>query len=299
MTTTVLQSVNVSTTTAPIKPTQTASGDVPATLTFYVPPLDGSKPYNYVEAPPEGVPSSNLREDVHTVTMHDLRGLESQFSLDKQAFQPVTNVPSAETEFVDEDRIKNIYYPEIESIITAHVPGVEQVVIFDHTIRRSVPGSNRRPVLRVHIDQSAAAGYGRVRRHLSAERAEEVISKGIRARIINVWRPLNGPILDHPLGYADSSTVDEEDVVGVRHIYPDREGETSGVIYNPEQKWWYWSGQKNDEVVLLKCWDSDTNIGGGAPGKRGRTPHTAFQHPGTPEGAKPRESIEIRCLVIG
>lgn len=138
-----------------------------------------------------------------------------------------------------------------------------------------------------------------MRRHLTEERANEVLEKGIRTRIINVWRPINGPIEDHPLAFADSSTVEEKDVVPVRHIYPDREGETCAVHHNPEQKWWYWSRQKNDEVLLIKCSDTDTNVGGGAPGKKGRTPHTAFEHPGTPAGAKGRESIEVRCLVIG
>lgn len=115
-----------------------------------------------------------------------------------------------------------------------------------------------------------------------------------------MWRPINGPVVDNPLALADSRSVKDEDVLSVRHIYPDREGGTLTVRYHPEQKWWYWSGQRNDEVVLIKCFDTDTKVGGGSEGRRGRTPHTAFEHPGTPEEKRNgRESIEVRCLVIG
>jgi hypothetical protein len=57
---------------------------------------------------------------------------------------------------------------------------------------------------------------------------------------------------------------------------------------------------RDEEVLLIKCFDTDTVVGGGAEGRRGRTPHSAFVHPGTPAEKKGgRESIEVRCLVIG
>jgi hypothetical protein len=47
-----------------------------------------------------------------------------------------------------------------------------------------------------------------------------------------------------------------------------------------------------DEVVLLKCYDSLTD------GTARWTAHGAFDDPGAPPGATPRESIEIRTLVF-
>ena len=136
-----------------------------------------------------------------------------------------------------------------------------------------------------------ASAESRVRFHVPDE-AEELL-RG-RYRIINVWRPLNGPVMAHPLAVADSATVRDEDLIGVEHRYPNRTGETAAVQYNPGQKWYYWSGMKNEDRLLLKCFDSDETVG-----QWGRVPHTAFVDPRTPEGAIGRESIEVRALVFG
>jgi hypothetical protein len=47
-----------------------------------------------------------------------------------------------------------------------------------------------------------------------------------------------------------------------------------------------------DEVLLLKCYDSETD------GRARFTPHSAFTDPTTPADAPPRESIEPRTLVF-
>lgn len=63
-------------------------------------------------------------------------------------------------------------------------------MMFDHTIR--LIGGDRPPVLRVHTDQTPSAAVGRVRAVLPSHEAEELL-RG-RVGIINVWRPLNGPV---------------------------------------------------------------------------------------------------------
>jgi len=265
-------------------------GPVTATLTFYAPPKDGSAPYQYVESPPPGEPQRNFGDTQHDVEINDIRGQESQFTLDNNAFEAVSNVPSEEKEFVDDEHIKQVYYPEVEKFILENVPGSKRVLLFDHTIRRANPNAPRNPVTRVHIDQTPASSEQRVRYHLPEE-AEQLLQA--RYRIINVWKPL-GTVASFPLAVADSATVADEDLVGVQHRYPDRTGETAGVKYNPNQKWYYWSGMEPTDRLLLKCFDSDEE-----KGKWGRVPHTAFVDPRTPEGAPPRESIEVRALVFG
>ena len=47
-----------------------------------------------------------------------------------------------------------------------------------------------------------------------------------------------------------------------------------------------------DELVLIKGWDSLEN------GRTRFTLHGAFELPDTPEDAAPRESIEVRTLVV-
>lgn len=215
------------------------------------------QPYNWAGAnadnPPNGIPR-NFGVDEQTVQVNDLRGHESDFTLDNNAFQALPNVASAMSydDWKSDETITKVYYPEVEKLVLDSVPGSNRVYLFDHTIRR--PDHNRAPVLRAHIDQTAKSTEARVRHHLPEE-ADELL-KG-RYRIINIWRPLNGPVQAHPLAVADSATVRDEDLVGVEHRYPDRTGETAAVAYNKEQKWYYWSGMKNNERLFLKCYDSD------------------------------------------
>ena len=265
-------------------------GPVTAQLSFYKPPEDGSTPYNYVEEQKDR-PQRNYGASWHDVVIDDLRGQEQNFTLDNNAFDTIQNVPSEEYDFKDDEQIKRVYYPEVEKLLLETVPGANRILLFDHTIRRSHPGATREPVVRVHIDQTPSSAAQRVRFHLPEE-ADRLL-KG-RYRIINVWRPLNGPVMAHPLAVADSATVRDTDLIPVEHRYPDRTGETAQVNYNPQQKWYYWSGMRNEDRLLLKCFDSDESVG-----EWGRVPHSAFVDPRTPSGAVGRESIEVRALVFG
>lgn len=271
------------------------SGNVTVALNYFRPPEDGSKPHNYVEKQ-DGIPQRNFGDFDAPVRMTDIRGNESSYTLDKDAFTAISNLPeSAEKYFVDDESIKRNYYPEVEKLLLDHVPGSTKVVLFDHTIRRAQPNAHRAPVTRVHIDQTAASAKQRVKQHTGDE--AETLVQG-RYRIINVWRPLNGPVQSFPLGFASSSSVEDADLIPIEHRYPDRTGETAGVRHNSGQKWHYLSGMRNDERLLLECFDSDS-LKSGSKVQGGRVPHTAFTDPRTPEGAKGRESIEVRALVFG
>jgi hypothetical protein len=271
-------------------------GDVTAALNFFKPPEDGSAPFNYVEVPPEGQPQRNYGAFNAEVTIYDIRGHETDYNLDKDAFTVISGVPpSAEKDFTSSESIERNYYPEVEKLVLENIPGSTRVVIFDHTIRRTGPSTDRSPVMTVHVDQTAAAAKERVRLHLGDE-AEKLLQG--RYRIINVWRPLNGPVLSFPLSFASSSTVDDADVVPVQHIYPNRTGQTAGIRHNPGQKWHYLSGMQDNERLLLECFDSEA-LKEGSTVQGGRVPHAAFIHPRTPEGALGRESIEVRTLVFG
>lgn len=270
-------------------------GDVLADLNFYVPPSDGATPFMYVEAPPTGEPKDNYSRETKQVLVHDIRGEESKYTLDKDAFAVLQGIESQEIDFTDDDSIQQNYYPEVKRLLLEQIPGANKVVIFDHTIRRSNPNAHREPVFRTHIDQTATAARERVRRHVPDE-AERLLQG--RFRIINVWRPLNGPVLSNPLAFASSNTVRNDDIVPVEHRYPDRTGYTASILYNEDQRWNYLGGMKNDERILLECFDSEgEKERSGVEG--GRVPHTAFKDPRTPVGAPGRESIEVRTLVFG
>ena len=108
-----------------------APRDVPTTLNYFK-ALTDEPPHRYV-VPPEGKPPTNVGNDPHPALVHDVRGREAEFSLDKNGFQFV-NYPSAEKEFDNDERIKEVYYPEVEKILK-EVAGAKRVFIFDHTLR--------------------------------------------------------------------------------------------------------------------------------------------------------------------
>jgi len=82
-------------------------------LNYYKDPGDGSEPAPYYVGKPETYerPSESL-----SVTVHDIRGQEQNFTLNKNGFQ-VYNHKSVEKDFVDDDQIKAIYYPETEQLL--------------------------------------------------------------------------------------------------------------------------------------------------------------------------------------
>ena len=141
----------------------------------------------------------------------------------------------------------------------------------------------------MHIDQTFEASVNRVREHLGDD-AERLLKA--RVRLINVWRPIGNPVAHKPLAVSDWRYVNaSQDLVPVRLIYPQRKGSNFSVRYNPEHKWYYLSNQTPDEVILIKCYDSEED--------RARlTPHSAFVDETSPKDAPQRQSIEIRALVF-
>lgn len=149
--------------------------------------------------------------------VHDIRGSESQYHTDTSGFA-VYNHPAKEKKFTDEAAVRSGYYEEVENILRSKLPGIKKVVIFDHTIRRRTKASPRQPVQQVHVDQTPGAAETRVRRHLPADEAEELL-KG-RYQIINVWRPIENPASDFPLAVIDWRSSEPSDFVKGLQLNP-------------------------------------------------------------------------------
>ncbi|KAG1883579.1 hypothetical protein F4604DRAFT_1575459 [Suillus subluteus] len=273
------------------------ASDTISTLNYFVAPLDGSRPYNRVNTDSAtGKLARNYTLEPHDMRIEDVRGKEELHKLDNAGFQFGREAPK-HTSFLNDDEIEREYYPESIDLIK-RVTGATKIVIFDHTVRRRRPGESddnpgrRQPVSAAHVDQTPAAAIGRVHRHLPPTEAPSFLRR--RFQIINLWRPISHAAVDWPLALCDFRSVDfEKDLVPVALIYPDHEGETFGVKYNPNHQWKYLKAMTPEEFVLIKCSDS---IQDGSVARL--TPHTGFQDPNTPEGTPPRESIELRALVF-
>jgi hypothetical protein len=253
------------------------------------------RPRTYTYDPPDGEPRTNAAHTPHRVTIRDIRPKAESYTLDTHGFA-VAHHQSMVRDFWDEAQIRDVYYPEAERLIR-EATGADRVFIFDHTLRRRVSGAEddrngpvpRQPATRVHVDHTEKSAPQRVRDFLPDE-ADELL-KG-RVQVINLWRPLHGPLWDAPLAVCDARSVDLADLVPSDLVYPDRVGETYSVAYNPAHKWYYLSAMQPDEALLLKCTDTRTDVAARF------MPHTAFIHPDAPANARPRESIELRTLVF-
>jgi hypothetical protein len=258
----------------------------------YLAPM-AERPRNYTFEPPLGVPRSNITNDTHRVPINDMRPLAGTLSLDANGFALVHH-RSAVRDFFDEEEVRRVYYPEVEQVLK-QATGAYRVHVFDHTTRRRVAGAQdrgdgpRQPVQRVHIDHTARSGPQRVR-DLLPDEADELL-KG-RVQVINLWRPIRGPLKDSPLGVCDATSVGPDQLVPSDLVYRHRLGETYSVTYNPAHRWFYVPEMRTDEALLLKCSDTSTAVSARF------TPHSAFVDPTTPADAAPRESIEVRTLVF-
>lgn len=290
---------------------------VHTTLTYNkaLPSTDASEPWFInINASSNGKREQNFAEDIVPITIRDIRGHESETHIDVTGFQAIHSPSTVDADLIltgTEEQVKDIYYGEVEQLLK-RVTGADQIIFFDHTIRRARPDqvddtpATRQPVLRVHIDQTPISAHTRVQRH-----APDVQWK--RFQLINVWRPLKDVVHDYPLAVADFRSVDViHDLVPTTLVYPPPlpNGETYSVVHNPQHRWYYWSKMTPDEVLLLKCYDSTSRALSTVKASAaevdetllsdvaGLTPHTAFYDA---EGAKEgpaRQSIEVRALVF-
>jgi len=269
----------------------------------------GKKPFQWINPPPVGTPLTNMDAGHHDWNITDLRSPQTDqddFGLDKSGFAAVVSPSSmAYADWTNEEIIKSKYYVEVEALLKKQT-GAHKVTIFDHTIRRQTltqlgvedTPETRQPVSRVHVDQTPESAIRRVRRH-DPDQAEDLL-KG-RVQLINIWRPLRGPVQDVPLAVADYRSLSTPaDFTPCDLIYsPEQIGETFVVNHNPQHKWYYLSEMQPSEALLLKCYDSASTVNNPLDGIAALTPHTAFQDSryfGKP-GVEPRESIELRALV--
>jgi len=264
-------------------------------LNYSVPPADGSKPWSVAgDVDPEtGQLRGNYSWQSYPVQIENIRGKESEFTLQTSGFAYHV-APTSHTNFDDDEAIKASYYPESEEWLKK-LTGAKHVVLFDHTVRRNKPGDiddtpqNRHPVPRVHVDQTPTSASTRVRRHVP-EDADKLLQG--RFQIVNLWRPIAHPAADFPLALCDFRTVDaEREFLASTVVFPTYEGETFIVKHSPNHRWKYARAMRPEEIVLIKCYDSDSS---GAT----FTPHTAFTDPTTPKDAPLRQSIELRTLLF-
>jgi len=232
--------------------------------------------------------------EMKEITIHDGRPTADQLDMEVQGYEFLKS-DTAVTDFTDSEQVKEIYYPELEKLLL-EATGAEKVVIFDHTIRIGDPEKRdalgvRDPVRSAHNDFTDQSAPQRVRDLLPEAEAEERL--GRRYTSVNVWRPLTGPVKTDPIAICAWDSIDDKDMIPSERVYNNRVGGILNLSYNPEQEWTYFPDMERDEVILLKCFDSERD------GRARWTAHAAFEDPNGPDPSLPaRESIEVRTLIF-
>src|SRR4051812_16373442 len=91
-----------------------ALGAVQAPLNYLVPMV--GKPVNYNYEPPAGVPRRTGEHRPITVTVHDMRPIAGELSLDAQGFAAAWHETACPT-FYDPAVVERAYYPEMERLV--------------------------------------------------------------------------------------------------------------------------------------------------------------------------------------
>ncbi len=235
------------------------------------------------------MPDRNYDYRPTDVAIANGRAVPRRPALDWEGFA-LYDSPTALQNLKDEEAIRTVYYPEVEALIKEKT-GAGEVVIFDHTIRSSDGvGTARRSVAHVHNDYTETSAPRRVLDLLGEEEGRERL-KG-RFIQVNAWRPFGAPVKRAPLALADARSVRPQDLKAAVLDYGDRQGEVYELAYNYGQRWFFFPEMTQDEVILIKGYDS-------ARDGRGRlSPHTAFDDPATPYNAPPRLSMEVRAFAF-
>lgn len=273
-----------------LEPQEAETGSIEADLVYTVD--TGEKPVN------ETMEAGNLARvftgklENHRMRIANGRDVADTLSLDANGFVLVGHETQV-ADFLDEEQMKSVYYPEIEQLVKDHT-GAARVVIFDHTLRSADQAVRekhliREPVFRAHNDYTDWSGPERVRNVLGDE-AEDLLRH--RFAIIQVWRPIRKPIASNPLAMCDARTLARQDLIPSERRFPDRVGETYQIAHNPDHRWFYFPNMRREEALIFKVYDSETD------GRARFTAHTSFDDPAGAPDAGPRESIEMRCFAF-
>ncbi|KAI0407264.1 hypothetical protein F4802DRAFT_554752 [Xylaria palmicola] len=234
------------------------------------------------------------------IKINDLRGNEDNFTLDGNGFKVIQDKLPDDFNLKSRECMGTEVVPYLEDLIRRNVEGADFVRCMDWGFRRNVEMSQSRmdvndnmqilnPGRQVHCDQSPKGALGRLHQH-APEMAE--LAKRGRLRIINLWRPLNHPVKDNSLTLCDGSTIKASDLVEADHISRTYIGNTMYGLFSPNHKWYYLHHQTPEEVFLFKIFDSDPDVAAKC------SLHAAFDYSNVSDDSIPRESMEVRFLVV-
>ncbi len=222
--------------------------------------------------------------------IYDARPELDRYSLDQEGLCFTSFEPDF-TSYDDQQAIKTSYYKQAEQHVQHHT-GAVKTLAFEHAVRRRLPGqesrsgySLRRPLDYIHVDYTPRTAPALLK-DVTGETQPD-----LRFEILNLWRPIQGPLVDMPLALCTANSVAEQDLCSWQRILPQKDSEMFLLHPNAQHRWVYLSQMRTHEAMLFRGYDSRNH-----PGRV--VPHSAFSDPTTPAHCLARASIEVRLFAF-
>lgn len=258
--------------------------DIEADIVYFAPPMPVAKHErpSFVRLPlaPKRMPVT------------DIRGQESEYSLDEQGFM-LASAPTDVGDFRDTEEVARVYLPEVDALLRK-VTGCSATATSTPGLRRiskrggTSPGATGTGNF-THADYSYTSGEAWLRRAVTPEEADARLTK--RYSIFNVWRVFSQPPQDVPLALCDARSVEPDDIQNCTITLGDMTWENTTYLHNRDHRWFYCSDMTPDEAYIFRSFDSDRD-------RQVHVPHTAFEDTSCPADAPPRESFEVRFFAF-
>jgi hypothetical protein len=228
-------------------------------------------------------------------------------------FELVTH-ESGVRDWADDDDVAAVHHAEMEDM-ARRMTGADVALVSNH-IKRGPEHARRHedlaPISFVHSD--FAISYDALVRRSFDDATREGAARALdrngvtaadvhdarRLVILQFWRNIGPPKMDHPIAFCDARTVTPDDARPI----PVSDYAGSGIDFeaiavlgptHPDQYRWYaYPELRADEAVAFRTFDT-------ALVERGETwftPHSAFRDPDVELGRPARSSIELRAVCL-
>ncbi|MCJ1333294.1 hypothetical protein MMC10_009988 [Thelotrema lepadinum] len=263
------------------------------------------------------IPSTNVSFQSYRVVVHDLRssgpaGLQD-YEIDGVAILRFSSALSYE-DFQDHNKVRQVYLEELTQHVKIRL-GATQVFVIPHLIETEVPGSNARFALykirKRHVDfpqsvgkayqyeQPASVANVDVTYEEALSALSDATDKETASQVLLNSRfewvkfvPPSVKTFDPLTGFLALGDLFKEDLEVSDLVFEDVCRSTVLVYPRETHKWYYLSGQTCDEHLLFRQTDSAIEV------RNRAVPHASFWNPNTVPDEQPRQSIEVKLLVI-
>ncbi|RDW57026.1 hypothetical protein BP6252_13898 [Coleophoma cylindrospora] len=275
--------------------------------------------FSYYNPPPNDVIAVNdwdcvlgldpARHKQATLSVHDCRGHESDFTLDTDGFCFRTLDTS-----VDIETNEAGYLEEVKPLLKEQFPTASEFLFFPIMIRSeprmnmerfkdtasyfsSLKPGRHPPISNTHIDWTATGMPGIYEGAVDKEGGQRLRQSGKRLLGVSLWKPL-AKVQRDPLAVMKATSFDpaKECRVVPRTTAEGTPYENRVVVYSekvPQHEWCWLSNQMPNEMTIIKLADTHPPAGVAEC-----CPHTSFELPDADGSHGPRQSCELRCIVV-